>query len=242
MKPVGFSACGSSSISAGLGTWSNNKKKAYIKSIYSYGPLYKKSKNPRNTDGMVDLSTGSISGDVLQASILEHKEFWGSKVESEEASVSGISNLKNMDNMITKKISYVDSNDSEANNIMKSSLPVANEINDRFATLEHSLASLTEQVGKLAKRLDALESMVSQPSLGCQPLVTLSLQNQGVDAVISKSSDASTSSETVVGVVLFDVSSVSKLKYSMRCLIETVLGLSTKVDILGTSLVPQYTS
>ncbi|KAG9290319.1 hypothetical protein G9A89_007050 [Geosiphon pyriformis] len=56
-------------------------------------------------------------------------------------------------------------------------LPVLMEVNNRFAALECSLASLAEQVDKLAKRLNALGPMVSQPSPGCQPLVTLSSQN-----------------------------------------------------------------
>ncbi|KAG9306819.1 hypothetical protein G9A89_005720 [Geosiphon pyriformis] len=114
-----------------------------------------------------------------------------------------------------------------------SSLPVLMEVNNRFAALERSLASLAEQVDKLAKRLDALGPMVSQPSPGCQPLVTLSSQNQGVNIVISESSGAATSGEIVAGAVSFDVSLVSKLEDSIKCLMETVLGLSAKVDSFG---------
>ncbi|KAG9293047.1 hypothetical protein G9A89_016409 [Geosiphon pyriformis] len=99
---------------------------------------------------------------------------------------------------------------------MVPSLPVLMKVNDRFAALEHSLASLAEQVGKLAKRLDALGPIVSQPSPGCQPLVTPSSQNQGVDIVMSEGSGAATSGEIVVGVVSFDVSLVSKLEDSMN--------------------------
>ncbi|KAG9298031.1 hypothetical protein G9A89_018859 [Geosiphon pyriformis] len=50
---------------------------------------------------------------------------------------------------------------------MKSTPLVSLEINDRFATLEHSLASLAECVNKLAKRLNTLGPMVSQLSPGC---------------------------------------------------------------------------
>ncbi|KAG9305744.1 hypothetical protein G9A89_005142 [Geosiphon pyriformis] len=120
---------------------------------------------------------------------------------------------------------------------MKPSLQVAMEVNDRFATLERSLASLTEQVGKLAKKLDALGPMVPQPSPGCQPLVTPSSQDQGADVVISEDSGVSTSGGNVAGAVSFDVSSVSKLEDSMKCLMETVLGLSAKVDSIGALLV-----
>ncbi|KAG9296424.1 hypothetical protein G9A89_015016 [Geosiphon pyriformis] len=49
--------------------------------------------------------------------------------------------------------------------------PVFGVIELRFASLECSLADLVEQVGKLAKRLDALMPMVSQPRPGCKPLV-----------------------------------------------------------------------
>ncbi|KAG9298626.1 hypothetical protein G9A89_012694 [Geosiphon pyriformis] len=119
---------------------------------------------------------------------------------------------------------------------MVPSLPVSMKVNNRFAALEHSLASLAEQMGKLAKRLNVLGPMVSQPSPGCQPLVTPSSQNQGVDIVMGESSGAATSGEIVVGVVSFDVSLVSKLEDSMKCLMETVLGLSAKVDSFGTSM------
>ncbi|KAG9293531.1 hypothetical protein G9A89_005534 [Geosiphon pyriformis] len=116
---------------------------------------------------------------------------------------------------------------------MKLSQPVTMEVNNRFAALERSLASLVEQVGKLAKRLDALGPMVSQPSSGCQPLVIPSSQDQGVDVVMSESSSVSTSGGNVAGAVSFDMSSVSKLENSMKCLMETVLGLSAKVNSLG---------
>ncbi|KAG9305077.1 hypothetical protein G9A89_007717 [Geosiphon pyriformis] len=113
---------------------------------------------------------------------------------------------------------------------MKPSLQVAMEVNDRFAALECNLASLAEQVGKLAKRLDAFGPTVPQSSLGCQPLVTLSSQDQGADVMMSEGSGVSTSGGNVTGAVSFDVSLVSKLEDSIKCLIETVLGLSAKVD------------
>ncbi|KAG9288322.1 hypothetical protein G9A89_021353 [Geosiphon pyriformis] len=116
---------------------------------------------------------------------------------------------------------------------MKLSQQVAMEVNDRFAALERSLASLAEQVGKLAKRLNVFGPMVLQPSPGCQPLVTSSSQDQGVDVVMSESSGVSTSGRNVMGAVSFDMSSVSKLEDSMKCLMETVLGLLAKVDSIG---------
>ncbi|KAG9290694.1 hypothetical protein G9A89_011657 [Geosiphon pyriformis] len=116
---------------------------------------------------------------------------------------------------------------------MKPSQQIAMEVNDRFAALECSLASLAEQVGKLAKRLDALGPTVPQPSPGCQLLVTPSLQDQGADVVMSEGSNVSTSGGNVAGAVSFDMSSVSKLEDSIKCLMETVLGLSAKVDSIG---------
>ncbi|KAG9295165.1 hypothetical protein G9A89_006146 [Geosiphon pyriformis] len=116
---------------------------------------------------------------------------------------------------------------------IKPSLQVAMKVNNRFATLECSLASLAEQVGKLAKRLNALGPMVPQPSPGCQPLVTPSSQDQGADVVMSKGSGVFTSGGNVAGAVSFNVSSVSKLEDSMKCLMEMVLGLSAKVDSIS---------
>ncbi|KAG9297732.1 hypothetical protein G9A89_011247 [Geosiphon pyriformis] len=49
---------------------------------------------------------------------------------------------------------------------MKPTLMVSVELNNRFATLEHSLTSLMECIDKLAKRLDSPGPMVSQPSPG----------------------------------------------------------------------------
>ncbi|KAG9303424.1 hypothetical protein G9A89_013750 [Geosiphon pyriformis] len=116
---------------------------------------------------------------------------------------------------------------------MKPSLPVLIKVDDRFAALECSLTSLTKQIDKLAKRLDALGPMVSQPSPGCQLLVTPSSQNQGVDIVMSESLSAAISGEVVAGAVSFDVSVVSKLEDSMKCLMKTVLNLLAKVDSFG---------
>ncbi|KAG9284835.1 hypothetical protein G9A89_003758 [Geosiphon pyriformis] len=92
------------------------------------------------------------------------------------------------------------------------------EVNNRFAALERSLTSLAE--------LDAFRPIVLQSSPRCQPLVISSSQNQGADVVMSKGSSVSTSSETVTG-------AVSKLKDSMKCLMEMVLGLSAKVDSIS---------
>ncbi|KAG9306567.1 hypothetical protein G9A89_004764 [Geosiphon pyriformis] len=103
---------------------------------------------------------------------------------------------------------------------MKPSLLVLTEVNNRFVTLERSLASLAKQVGKLAKRLDAFGPTVFQPS-------------PGSDIVMSEGSGAATSGEVVSGAMFFDVSLVSKLEDSMKCLMETILGLLAKMDSFG---------
>ncbi|KAG9296199.1 hypothetical protein G9A89_014791 [Geosiphon pyriformis] len=116
---------------------------------------------------------------------------------------------------------------------IKLSLLVMMKVDNRFATLEHSLASLAEQVSKLAMRLNVFGPMVSQSSPGCQPLVTPSSQDQKADVVINEGSGVSTGGGNVTEAVSFDMSLVSKLEDSIKCLMETVLGLSAKVDSIS---------
>ncbi|KAG9295837.1 hypothetical protein G9A89_009066 [Geosiphon pyriformis] len=96
---------------------------------------------------------------------------------------------------------------------MKPTLQVSLELNNRFAALEYSLASLTEYVDKLAKRLDSLKPT-----------------NQGADIVINKSSSVTISGETVAGAVVFDSLVVSKMEKTLKNLLITVMGLSAKID------------
>ncbi|KAG9294424.1 hypothetical protein G9A89_001929 [Geosiphon pyriformis] len=113
---------------------------------------------------------------------------------------------------------------------MKPFLLVAMEINNKFATLECSLTSLTKCVDMLAKRLNASESMVSQLSPRCQPLITSLSQNQGVDIVMNKSLGVATSGETVVRAVVFDSSVIGKIKNTLNNLTIMVMGFSAKID------------
>ncbi|KAG9306962.1 hypothetical protein G9A89_000876 [Geosiphon pyriformis] len=94
----------------------------------------------------------------------------------------------------------------------KPTLVVFLVLNDRFVTLERSLASLAEHVDKLAKRLNTLRPVVSQLSPGCQPLVTPLSQNQEADIVMSESLGVATSDGTVTSAVVFDPSIVSKME------------------------------
>ncbi|KAG9302151.1 hypothetical protein G9A89_020585 [Geosiphon pyriformis] len=116
---------------------------------------------------------------------------------------------------------------------IKPTLLVSLELNDRFATLEHSLTSLAECVDILAKRLDTLEPMVFQLSPGHQPLVTLSLQNQGADIVMSESLGVATGGKTIVEVVVFDSTVILKMEETLNNLSITVMSLSAKINNAG---------
>ncbi|KAG9292194.1 hypothetical protein G9A89_023914 [Geosiphon pyriformis] len=95
------------------------------------------------------------------------------------------------------------------------------EMNNRFATLEHSLASLAEHVDKLAKRLDTPGPMVSQFR---------------ADIVMSESLGVATSGETVVGVVVFNPSIVLKMEETLKNLLVIVMNFSAKLDNAGQKL------
>ncbi|KAG9290556.1 hypothetical protein G9A89_020926 [Geosiphon pyriformis] len=118
MEPVGLSAGDLSSILAGLGTQSNNKKKTCVESVYSCGFLYKKSKNPGTSSGVMNLLAGLIPDDILHTSNLKHKMSWDSKVKNKNASINKVSNIENMNNIMAEEISYVNSNNSETNNMV----------------------------------------------------------------------------------------------------------------------------
>ncbi|KAG9296561.1 hypothetical protein G9A89_015153 [Geosiphon pyriformis] len=71
--------------------------------------------------------------------------------------------------------------------------------------------------------------MVSQLSPGCQPLVISSSQNQGVNIVMNESSGVVTSGGTVVGVVIFDTSIITKMEETLRNLSVMIMSLSAKI-------------
>ncbi|KAG9301809.1 hypothetical protein G9A89_003196 [Geosiphon pyriformis] len=118
IDPVGFFVDGSGSGLAELGSQAVVKKKVCIKSVYSWGLSYKKSKKPNVTSVVVDSSVGFLSGHVLQNDCDECKVSLGSKVENKDASISGVSNIENMNNMVTEEMSYVDSNTSETDDMV----------------------------------------------------------------------------------------------------------------------------
>ncbi|KAG9289169.1 hypothetical protein G9A89_022478 [Geosiphon pyriformis] len=104
---------------------------------------------------------------------------------------------------------------------MKPTPQVSLVLNDRFATLEHSLVSLAKCMDKLAKRLDALGLMVSQLSSGHQLLA---------DIVMSKGLDVDTGGGTVAEMAVFDSSIISKMEETLRNLSIMVMSLSAKID------------
>ncbi|KAG9302165.1 hypothetical protein G9A89_020599 [Geosiphon pyriformis] len=115
---VGSFAGGSGTGLAGLRFWSGSKKKARVESVYARDPSYKKSKKLIATGIVVDSSAGFIPENVLQMDCGECKVSWDSKVKSKDASISGMSDIKNINNMVAEETSYVDSNASETDNMV----------------------------------------------------------------------------------------------------------------------------
>ncbi|KAG9291939.1 hypothetical protein G9A89_004877 [Geosiphon pyriformis] len=120
---VGSFAGGSGTGLAELGFQSESKKKARVESVYARDSLYKKSKKPIATGIVVDLSAEPIPENVLQMDCDEHKVFWDNKVESEDASISEVSDVENMGNMVTEETSYVDSNTYKTDDIVDDATP-----------------------------------------------------------------------------------------------------------------------
>ncbi|KAG9286035.1 hypothetical protein G9A89_022712 [Geosiphon pyriformis] len=90
---------------------------------------------------------------------------------------------------------------------------VSLKLNDRFATLEHSLASLAEHVDKL---------------------------NQEVNIVMNESLGVATGGETVTRVVVFDLSVISKMEKTLNNFSITVMSLSAKMDNAGSVSTPFF--
>ncbi|KAG9294854.1 hypothetical protein G9A89_008546 [Geosiphon pyriformis] len=123
IKPVDSFAGGSSSVLAGLEFWSVAKKKACIENVYSQGPSYKKLKKPDVTGVVVDSSAGSFPGHILQTDCGKCKMSWDNEVESKNTSISGMSNIENINNIVAEETSYIDSNTSETDDIVDNVTP-----------------------------------------------------------------------------------------------------------------------
>ncbi|KAG9284606.1 hypothetical protein G9A89_004648 [Geosiphon pyriformis] len=101
---------------AGLRTYLSTKKNC-MNSVYFCETSYKKPKKSVVIN-IVDLSTDLLSlvniGNANGKPVMS----WRSKVDSIKNSVSGFSNLENMKNMVAKKTSYIDSDNSVGNKDM----------------------------------------------------------------------------------------------------------------------------
>ncbi|KAG9293367.1 hypothetical protein G9A89_007613, partial [Geosiphon pyriformis] len=96
------------SISAELGTWLGVKTNA----------SYKKPKKPAVVGSIVELSAGPLVLIDMLINSDKPVRSWNSEVNSEVSSISGISDLENMKNMIAKETSYADSNASKVDDEM----------------------------------------------------------------------------------------------------------------------------
>ncbi|KAG9307301.1 hypothetical protein G9A89_017129 [Geosiphon pyriformis] len=103
---------------------------------------------------------------------------------------------------------------------MKPTPLVSLKLNDRFATLEHSLASFMECIDKLAKKLNSSGPTVSQPS-------------PESDIVMSKNSGVVTGSEAIVEVAVFNPLVMSKMEETLNNLSIMVMSLSAKMNNAG---------
>ncbi|KAG9304508.1 hypothetical protein G9A89_020072 [Geosiphon pyriformis] len=116
IEPVNLSTDSSGSGSTGLETWSGTKKKARVESVYSRGLSYKKPRKPEITGGVVDLSAGPLSAALLHLDNEKHKVSWGSEVENNKSSMSGVLDIENMANTIAKETSYTESDEDDKMN------------------------------------------------------------------------------------------------------------------------------
>ncbi|KAG9298304.1 hypothetical protein G9A89_002792 [Geosiphon pyriformis] len=123
MNPIGSSAGGLASGLAGVRTQSGTKKKTCIKNVYAHSPSYKKVKKPNDSGVVVNLLAGSLAVNILHGSVDNRKKSWSSKMDSEESSVGGTSDIENMKNTIVEEMSYVNSDTSGDDELMNNATP-----------------------------------------------------------------------------------------------------------------------
>ncbi|KAG9300420.1 hypothetical protein G9A89_010045 [Geosiphon pyriformis] len=117
MEPTSSFVGGSGSGLTGLGTQSGVRSKKCVEGVYYRGVSYKKPRKPEAAGRMVDSSAGPLSVGVLGADGVERKKSWGSDIESDSNSVSEISDMENLKNMVAEETSYMDSNVLNTNNM-----------------------------------------------------------------------------------------------------------------------------
>ncbi|KAG9287460.1 hypothetical protein G9A89_023832 [Geosiphon pyriformis] len=122
MELVGFAAGGSGSVSAGLGTWSSVKNKCSV-GLHSHSASYKKPKKPVAVDGLVE-SSADVSNVIDKSGDGSNiRQSWASKVNSEVNSMSGVSGLDNMENVIAKETCYAESDVSGLDDNINDAMP-----------------------------------------------------------------------------------------------------------------------
>ncbi|KAG9302955.1 hypothetical protein G9A89_022372 [Geosiphon pyriformis] len=122
MELVGFAAGSFESISAGLGTQSGVKNKHSV-GLQSCSSSYKKPKKSVVVDSLVEPFAGVLN-------IIDESDdgpnigrLWASKVNSKVDSISGISNLNNLENVITEETSYAESDVSSLDDNINNTIP-----------------------------------------------------------------------------------------------------------------------
>ncbi|KAG9303395.1 hypothetical protein G9A89_013721 [Geosiphon pyriformis] len=114
MELVGSSAGGSGSDSAGLGTRQSAKNKR-VDTVYAHSASYKKPKKPAASVS-VKSSTGPLYLKDLGGNDSKPAASWGSRVDSVSGNVSGHLDVKNLENLVAEKTSYVDSGENDEMN------------------------------------------------------------------------------------------------------------------------------
>ncbi|KAG9301393.1 hypothetical protein G9A89_018065 [Geosiphon pyriformis] len=111
-----LSAGGSGLGSAGLETCQSAKNK-HVDMVYSCGASYKKPKKPA-AGILVESSTGPLCLEDLSGNDSKPAVSWGSRMGSIFGSVSGLSDVENLGNLVAKEMSYVDSGENNEMNEM----------------------------------------------------------------------------------------------------------------------------
>ncbi|KAG9305245.1 hypothetical protein G9A89_001507 [Geosiphon pyriformis] len=101
---------------------------------------------------------------------------------------------------------------------IKPILPVTSDVKKRFAVLENSLISFTEQISELVKRLNSLVPAVSQPSPGLG------------NVVIGESSGGTTDGKTAVSLDFSAFLEVKRLENMLEGLSASVLSLTAGMN------------
>ncbi|KAG9285793.1 hypothetical protein G9A89_013218 [Geosiphon pyriformis] len=93
-------------------------KKNCLDSVYSHDASQKKPRKHVARAGIINSFAGPLNLEDVASTSGKPTVSWDNEVGSEASSISGLSDVKNMRNMIAKKTSYVNSNNSVVNEDM----------------------------------------------------------------------------------------------------------------------------